>query len=290
MEIGYILNELWRLRAWVAVGVVIATVAALSTVYSLPGFEKKTLEMGSASTELLIDSSQSPIGDLGAPIENLTVRAALYPRVIESTEVKAEVARVLGISPVQISTTGAQPDTQGEEQTGREPTEDQRANELIAEGSVYRLSATASTANPLLQIAGQADTAEKAIRLVKAATNALRRYVLETQERQDIPESQRVELRNLGAVTGGVINEGVDRAAAVLTWIAAFVFWCLLLLVTRRVLSSLRAARRADRDMGEWLFQDVLSPNRDADQTGSNGQAAPNGHLADEPERDPISR
>lgn len=245
MEIGYIANELWRRKRWLAVGLIIATFAAMMMVYEFPSFEKKSLELGAASTEVLVDSEQSPIGNLLSPIDTLILRSTLYSKLLQSSAVKERIADELGISAGLIATQGAQP---GDTSKGVEPTPEERGNELVTEGNVYRLYASSAQSIPIVTINSQAKTAEEAARVANAGAAALQSYVRDVQDRQNVRPSSRVELRQLAPARGGVVNQGVNLAAALLAFVGAFGLWCLLVLVTPRVLMGFREGQTAWKD------------------------------------------
>jgi hypothetical protein len=264
MEIGYILNELWRRKYWVALGLIVAVIAAASTAYKLPSLEKKSLVLGTASTEVLIDSPRSPLGSLTSEIDTLAVRAGIYARLIESTPVRERVARELGVSPLGVATQGPQPKRS---QRGREASAGDRSNELLTEDNELRLFASSAGDIPLLTISGQGPTGESAIRLVDAAANAIADYVSEIQESQDIPEYARVQIRRLGPPQGGLVNEGVDKMAAALAFVGGFVGWCILVLLAGRIGESWREVRAAGNV--PW------APEPAAAETSTNGASEP---------------
>ena len=66
MEFALILRELSRRRLLLAVGVLIAAVAAIFSVYRLEGTQLKarSLQYSSASTQVLVDTPSSVLGNV----------------------------------------------------------------------------------------------------------------------------------------------------------------------------------------------------------------------------------
>jgi hypothetical protein len=249
MEIGYILNELWRRRLWLALGFLLAVAVAVSTVYSIPSFEKKTLELGAASTEILVDAPRSPLGALSgtsnvpnADVQTLVTRAQVYARLVGTPPVKERMARAVGVPSENIATGGPGP---GVDSTGGEVSAEERGNQLLAEGNALRLVATSSLDIPVVTLATQGATAEEAIRLADAAAAAIAGYISEIQDRQDISEADRVVIQQLGSAQGGTVNPGVDYTVTALAFVGAFGIWCLLVLLGSRTALSWRGARAA---------------------------------------------
>lgn len=283
MEAGYILNELWRHKRWLAVGLLVAGLFALSSVYKLPSLQKKDLQVGSASVQMLVDAEYSPVSRLDAPVDGLAYRAQLYSRLLKSTPVTQRVADELGVPASTIVTQG--PDAT-QNNTGREVKPEERANEILVEGNILALYAVPLGELPIVQIAAQATTAEQAIALANAATKALEAYVAEGQ--QAVPADRRVELRKLGQAQGGTLYQGTDKTAAALSFFGAFAFWCFLVLVVSRVLRSVREVRNTDQGFPDWLPSGLGPEPTRLDP--EDGYAHANGSSHDSLERPPTLR
>src|SRR5438477_6975073 len=68
LQLGIHIRELWRLRAAVAVCVLLAASAGVWTLYKVsllpPSLTPRAVEMGAASTEVLVDTPDTAILDL----------------------------------------------------------------------------------------------------------------------------------------------------------------------------------------------------------------------------------
>lgn len=244
MEIGYVVSELWRLRRWVAVGLIVGFVAALSQLYKLPSMEKKSFEVGAASTEILVEHSGSPLGILGTDIQtraNLSAQTGLYARLIGTPPVKERIARRAGV-PLGAIATGV-PQSTG--QTGREVAAEQRGNELLVEGNFYRILASPVPETAIITISTQAPTGEEAIKLADGAVVGLRDYIKFTAQQAGVARA--IRFRQLGEAIGGQITQNANMKVAALAFFGGLFGWAFLVLVTSRLLVSWREAQAAER-------------------------------------------
>ncbi|HYM55266.1 MAG TPA: hypothetical protein VES97_07875, partial [Solirubrobacteraceae bacterium] len=77
MGFALVLRELSRHRLLLAVGALLATVAAILSVYRLEGqtLKSRGLQHSSASTQILVDTPSSSLGNLSGAFDSLNVRA-----------------------------------------------------------------------------------------------------------------------------------------------------------------------------------------------------------------------
>jgi hypothetical protein len=237
MELAQILREVGRHRVWLAFAVFVAIAAGIFQAYpprlDPVGLEKKSLEIGSASTEVVIDSRRSAIIDLGGDIDPLAQRAQTYARLGGSSPVRRIIGRRTGI-PEEVIETGSPGGGGGAVE---------RSEQLKGENERYRLSFGFTESQPVIVVSAQAPTAEAAAGLANGAAAALSTYVKRQQDDQRVPPGRRVTLRQIGPAEGGIINPGVNVVAAVLTGLAAFIGFCLLILFVSRTRADLKRAR-----------------------------------------------
>ena len=107
MEFALILRELFRHRLALAVGVVVALMAAVLSVYHLDGFSLKprSLLHSSASTTVFVDMPASVLGDRPA-LEPLQQRASAYANFMPSPAFLNLVGQRAGIPGDQIYAAG----------------------------------------------------------------------------------------------------------------------------------------------------------------------------------------
>jgi len=99
---------------------------------------------------------------------------------------------------------------------------------------------------PTVTIDAQAPNAADAVKLANAGAAGFKAYVRAVQNRQGIPLKHRVTIRQLGHAEGGTVAPGVNAKLAVVITLAAFVVWCLLVLLTVSVARSWRELDAAE--------------------------------------------
>jgi hypothetical protein len=240
MQSGSHLRELWDLKRGLAISAALALLLALSSVYRLsllpPSFTPRALEIGAASTQLLIDTPSSKIVDLHATyvdFASLTARADLLGNVMASLPVKRYIARNLGVSPSQIQATA--PITANVPRALIEPGSGQSATDIVASPDRYKLQIQADPTVPILRIYTQAPTRDKAVALATSSVRGLRDYLEALADRESIPAKHRVSLQEFGVAHGGVVNSGIAVQIAVLTFVVVFGLSCCAVLFFARV-------------------------------------------------------
>jgi hypothetical protein len=243
MEIAQILKTLWRRKLWVALGFCLAAVAAWATSYKVtfpPSFESRSIEFGSASTQILLDTGQySPLYDLEAPLEPLAERAHVYARLVESEPVQEVIAQEAGYRPFEILISGRTA-SQDFTRSSKEASAEQRSKELAGEAELKRLLFAAEEGLPVLSIYAQAPTPEEAMRIADAGARGLTNYVNTLESRKETSAANRVELRQLGAARGGWVNQGASRPLALMAFLGVSLGWCVVVLLGSNLVAALR--------------------------------------------------
>ncbi len=245
MDLIRILNELWDRRRLVIAAAIVALLVGLSTSYRLPSFERKELLSGAASSQVLIDSSTSAIGDVERDPAPLATRAVVLAQYMSSAEARTAIAKEMGLSPTQIAANGpfsSLTDRSTYQATPAGP----RANQLTEENAVYRLVFDAQLELPIVSIYTQAPDAEGAVGLAEAATSVLAGYVADLDN--GIPKERRIIVTALGQPEGGTVNDGASPILAVLAFFAAFVVLCTLIVLGSGLVRQWRHSRPPDED------------------------------------------
>lgn len=252
MEQARILRTLWSRRGLVALGALVALVAALLSVSRVgllpPSLESRTNVFATASTQILVDTPSSAFVDLSNETEPLQTRAGVFARFLTSPVAIALIAREAGLPADAIEAQG--PYEQNLPPFQQEPSAAQRSTQILGEGALYRLRFENNPELPIVSVFAQAPSREAAIALAAAAPAALRAYVERIQEQQHTPAGRRVEIRKLGHATGGVVNEGAGRQIAALVFVVVFVGWCLLLVPAQTIAQGRRGENGRPR-LGE---------------------------------------
>ena len=272
MEFALILRELSRRRVALGIGVVVALIAAILSVYRLTstGLEARSLQYSSASTQVFVDTPSSVLGDLQPSFEPLQARATVYANFMASPTFLALVGQKSGIPGSQIYAAG--PVDPSVPRVVEEPTAVQRNVEITGESTPYRLNFNDDPNLPTIGIYAQAPNTRQAVALANASAAALAQYVATLAKTGNTPPAQRVVIRQLGSASGGVVDGGISKSIAFLTFVVVFFLWCVLVLVGGRFVESWRATA---------AIYDAPSDVA----TGEHPRASSNGASHDEDER-----
>jgi hypothetical protein len=242
MEFALILRELSRRWLLLAVGVLIAAAAAIFSVYRLDGTRlvARSLQYSSASTEVLVDTPSSVLGNVSQSFEQLSARATVYANFMVSPAVLRLIGEQAGISGEQIYAAGPIPPN--EPRIVLEPTALKRNVQITGETNPYRLDFESQPSLPTIIINSQAPTTKQAAALANGAAVGLQTYVTQLESTERIPPSKRVRIRQLGSAHGAVVNGGVSKALATIVLVAVFLMWCVLVLAATRFRKSWRAS------------------------------------------------
>ena len=253
MEPARTLKILWRRRRLVALGAVIAAIAATLSVATVsffpPGLTSRTNVFATASSQILVDTPDSSFADLSYELEPLEVRAGVFARFMANPAATDLIAQQSGIPAGEIEAQG--PYEQNLPLNEQEPTAGKRSTQIIGNGALYRLRFENNPDLPIISVFAQAPTEKEALALAEAAPAALRVYVERLQERQHTPRKNRVEIRPLGHATGGVVNAGANTEIAILVFFVVFALWCILLIPANTIARGWRDDGDDDGDRGE---------------------------------------
>jgi hypothetical protein len=242
MEFALILRELSRHRRMLAVGVLIAAIAATLSVYRLDGLglKPRSLQYSSASTQVFVDTPSSILGNLSPTFEPLQARATVYANFMASPTFLNLVGQHAGIPGEQIYAAG--PIDPSVPRVVQEPTAVQRNVEITGETTPYRLNFNSDPNLPTIGIYAQAPNTRQAIALANASAVSLAQYVTSLQSAGHTPAQARVVIRRLGEAHGGVVNGGISKALAGMAFIGVFLVWCILVLLAGRFRATWRAS------------------------------------------------
>ena len=245
-----------------AIVVVVAAIVAVLSAYrvSPSGLEKRSLQVGAASSQILVDS---PGSALVAGRERRDLRCPLDPGP--------------DLRPVPEQPRGAGQDRQADRGPGlndrhRRALQHRRRPEHLLgpelhgprqptgrrRGRRNRLVFTAQEGVPIITVDSQAPTANRAAKLAVASFITLKRYVASAEEQQGIPgrrsgpapvppprpRSRGVTVRELGTPEGGTIGGANDKILMVLAFITVFLLGCAAIIVLPRFLGRWRSLER----------------------------------------------
>ncbi len=255
MEFALVIRELARRRIALAIGVLVAVVAAVLSVYRVDGLALKprSLQYSSASTRVFVDTSSSVLGNLSQSFEPLQSRATVYANFMASPTVLSLIGQRVGLSGSEIYAAG--PVDPQVPRIVQEPTAVQRNVEITGETTPYRLNFNSDPNLPTIGIYAQAPTTKLAISLANASVASLEQYVVSLEDADHIPQQSRIVIRQLGDANGGVVDGGISKALAVMVFLVVFVLWCVLMLMSARFRESWRASASVS-EPHEWELDD----------------------------------
>lgn len=252
MELARTLKYLWRRRRLVAVGIVVATIAAMLSVYQVglfpPSLTGRTNVFATASTQILVDTPDSAFANISDDIESLNARATVFSRFLASPAALGLIAHQAKLPLDGIEAQG--PYDQNLPEFQQAPTAEKRSSQIVGEGALYRLRFENNPELPIISVFAQAPTEDEALRLAAAAPAALRSYIQAIQTRQHTPENRQVEIRRLGGSIGGVVDAGANRQIAALVFIVVLVGWCMLLVPAQTIARGWREVGEEERRSG----------------------------------------
>ena len=252
MEPVQVIRQLWSRKLLVGLVIVIAALAAILSAYRLsfspPGLHSRALQVGAASSQILVDSPESALvhgASLGT-FEALSTRAKIYGEYLSSLAARAEIAKIAGVPARSISSSGPFSSATGQVDYESQSSED-RANEILKEGAQRRLVFTGQEGVPILTVDAQAPTAAGAVELADASFLALKRYVNNlSADGEDVKRG--VTVRELGEPEGGTIGTGNDIVLMALAFLAVLVLGCAAILVIPRFTQRWRALNQVEHD------------------------------------------
>lgn len=267
MEVARILRALWKRRSLVALGMVVAAVAAVLSVFQVglfpPSLTTRTNEFATASTQVLVDTPGSAFANLEEELTPLNTRASIFSRFLASPIATQLIAREAGLPADAIE--GQGPYEQNLPLAAQEPTAEKRSSQILGERALYRLRFENNPTLPIIAVYAQAPTTKAALNLADAVPAALKSYITGIQEQQHTAQKRRVEIRQLGDATGGIVNSGVNVQIALLVFFVVLLFWCLLLIPAQTIVDGWReqSANETNDDGGD---------KPDGNGHGSNGR------------------
>lgn len=245
------IRHLWQRKLLVGVVVAIAVLVAVLSAYRVTlspfGLQSRALQVGAASSQILVDSPKSTLvagASLGT-FDALATRAKIYGEYLSSLEARAKIAELAGVSPRSISSSGPFSSATGQYSYESQSSED-RASEILEEGAGSRLVYTAQEGVPILTVDAQAVTSALAIDLANASFITLKRYVHNLEANgEDVRRG--VTVRELGAPEGGTIGGGNDVVLMALAFLTIIGLGCAAILVLPRFVQRWRALDQVER-------------------------------------------
>jgi hypothetical protein len=206
------------------------------------GLHKKSLEYGSAQTQLLIDSPQSTLANVGSDVSPLSTRAQVFAQFLQTDPVKIRISKLLHIPPGLVAVTI--PNTNPNLPIAAiQPGAQQRNQGLLQESKQLQLLVVAQPDLPLISLYAQGPTARASALLANASARALSDYVnslkgqtfsktqIIRQEQLGISPPSRVTVRQLGAAQGAMVDSGTSMKVGILAFLGLAILDCILVIM-----------------------------------------------------------
>lgn len=243
------------MRTALALSFLLAVFVALSVAYKVsvlpPSLGPRSLEMGTASTRVMVDTSKSLVLDIRygtGDFDSLTERAVLLGNLMASAPVREYIARRAHVPAEAIrATTPLTPDfprplaAEGEQK---------HTSDLLRSTDQYRLNIQANPTVPIIDVYAQAPTAKAAEQLANSAVDGLRDYLGVTARLQSkrLNGDDQPLISQLGRARGVVINNGVRLQVLLLTFGFVFALCCAVSLFVGRVRRGWELGEGTDDD------------------------------------------
>lgn len=255
MHLGMHLRELSRLRRGLAISLALAVLAAVSVTYKVsllpPSLSARDLEMGTASTRVLVDTSKSLILDIRygtGDFDSLTTRAELLGNLMASAPVREYIARRAGIpADVIRTTTPLTPDFPRPTSANGGA---KHQTDLFRSTDQYRLNIQTNPTVPILDVNAQGPTARSAEQLANGAVDGMKDYLAAVAGgAEGTGAADQPRITQLGRAHGTVINHGVRAEVLVLSFLLVFALSCAAAIFISRVRAGWSVARVTEDDM-----------------------------------------
>ncbi len=232
MELSQILRTLSKRRLGLAAVIAFSFAAAVLMAYRPvgmpPKLEPRTVALGVASKQILLDLPRPAAVNLRAKISSHVGRTGALLQVLTSVRLERAIARASGIPARLITTEGPHPVPPGVQNVVR-PSE-ARSAEVLDETTTYRLRFKAPSTLPLVTVRAQAPTPAEAARLADATYVALREYVAGLRAELGTDPRRPIVLRDMGPAIAGPLQGGMTKAVLVLGFVAVLILGVLALL------------------------------------------------------------
>jgi len=259
MDFVEALRTLWRRKALVALSAVLAVFAGLGAGYEVglapPSVKARSVEYGTGSAKVLVDTTPTSLTDSGVDYEPLVTRANIYARLFSTSSVRRYISNFSGIPINRIVT---EVPTNGRLITNQPANRPQgpsgRSAQIGSEDSSYRLDIDVESDLPIISIVSQAPTEAEALRLVNGAAQGIETYVRSLRPRARPGSRGRtprirgltVKIRRLGDAGGSSVGGQTGQLVAILVAVGLLLVACVLIVTLSGVARKLR-----ERPVGE---------------------------------------
>jgi hypothetical protein len=237
-----ILRSLWRHRLPVGVVALLAVLIGWTLTYRLSyPPQRRSYEVGVATASILVDTPKSQVVEVNPKgSDGLGARATVLASLMVDGEIRAAIARRVGLPPQRIVASSQGPDAATEV-----PALDARAY-----GYTTSVALTSDlTTLPIIRVRSQAPDVQQAIELANNVVAGLGDYLDSKAIDETIADTRRLRVRPLGTAQGHQATRGPSPIIGLLVAIAVFLAGCAMILAITALVRGWRAAAARERDI-----------------------------------------
>jgi hypothetical protein len=270
MDLLGLLSAMRRHRLLVVVAIAVATLVALSTAYKLPSMKPRSISVGAATSQILVDSNPSTLvaGAGTDQIAALGSRARVYAQYLSSRDAVAKISKATGIPAPLITARGPFSEGTGLKNYQQQGAES-RSSDLATENKRYRLVYQAQEDVPIITVYATGADPNTALKLADASYSVLKQYVGSLESSGVVKSSEKaaqaqdtassgsqastpdytIVVRQLGSPEGGLVGGGVSKVMMILAFIATLGILSFFGVSLMKVQEQRRAMQAADAEV-----------------------------------------
>jgi hypothetical protein len=194
---------------------------------------------------MLVDSPDSALANASVDLTGYLDRASVFARMMTSAEALQYIGKAAGIDGSLIEANGPV-EINGSPSATHAPVDIVHGKDLPAAPN-YELSFVQNPSLPTVDVYAKAPTTAQAIALANGAVTGFANFVSQLNANH-VPQAERVQVRQLGGATGGLVDPSASKSIGLLVFIAVFAVWCWIVLFVSRLKGNLSAAKRGGAD------------------------------------------
>ena len=247
------LQDLWRLRRYVAGVCVVAVLAGV-----LVTLQSKSYDVGTATAQILVDApdSQAIVGASSAVtpsggqlLGTLATQANLLADLMVEGTIKADIAQRAGLNPSQLVGVSAAVTVPSASGSASGPT----SVSVPSGPNVFALTTqiltdtAGDTTFPIIEVDAQAPDRAKAVQLANAAVAGLQAFVNSQAAEARIPDANRLSIMSFGISQASTETLGPSPLLGIVVALVVLLLGCVSILWIQAVIRGWRSASERER-------------------------------------------
>lgn len=285
------LQDLWRLRRYVAGVCVVALLAGMLVTYhaSFPP-KSRSYDVGVATAQVLVDTPRSQVAGAssgvaaqgGQTLGTLGTQANLLADLMVVGTIKADIAQRAGLKPNQLVGISAAVTVPSGSASGPSSVSVPSRPNVFALTTQILTDNGGDTTLPIIEIDAYAPDRDKAARLASAAVAGLQAFVSSKAADQRIPNADRLSIVSLGVSQATSQTRGSSPLMGIVVALGVLLLGCVSILWILAVIRGWRSASKRERlGFGEPLERDALSFGEPLEPDGLSQRHVPTNGVPD---------